>query len=314
MRYFPLILVASLFFCLAPAPAVAQQLHCSPCKHAFGEVQVGDSASYSIQLENTGTEVLEITSKSVQGSEFSFGNFALPVKIKPGACIKMPIAFAPTAKGFATGVLTLVSNDPNSPLNIDVRGTGLNPVSPELAVTPATLNFGTVTVGSSASLQATLTASTAAVTISLDRTNSSEFAILGLDLPVTIPAGQSVPVTIQFTPATSGKVEAKAGFISNAADSPTVEELKGTAVAQNSSYVYLSWNPGGDNPAGYNVYRGTVQGGPYQEINTALDASTNYTDNTVACGTTYYYVTTEVNAQGQESGYSNVAEAVVPSQ
>jgi hypothetical protein len=314
MRAFPLVALALLFSWLAPASARAQQLHCKPCNHAFGKVEVGDSVSYSIQLSNTGTKMLKITSKSEQGSEFSFGNFPVPVKLKAGASIELPINFTPTAKGFTQGIITLVSNDPNSPLDIDVRGTGLDAASPELAVTPATLSFGTVTVGSSASLQATLTASDAAVTISSDRSNSSEFAILGLDLPVTIPAGQSLQVTIQFTPATSGKVEAKAGFISNAANTPTVEQMTGTAVAQSSNYVYLSWNAAGDNPAGYNVFRGTVQGGPYQQINTALDASTNYTDNTVVGGTTYYYVTTEVNAQGQESGYSNVAEAAVPNQ
>jgi fibronectin type 3 domain-containing protein len=60
------------------------------------------------------------------------------------------------------------------------------------------------------------------------------------------------------------------------------------------------------------VYRGNAQAGPFQEINTALDASTNYTDYTVVSGATYYYVTTEVNAQGQESAYSNKVQAVIP--
>jgi fibronectin type 3 domain-containing protein len=63
---------------------------------------------------------------------------------------------------------------------------------------------------------------------------------------------------------------------------------------------------------GYNVYRGTANGGPYQIINNALDASTSYTDETVASGTTYFYVVTEVNAEGQQSAYSNVAKAVIP--
>jgi hypothetical protein len=45
-------------------------------------------------------------------------------------------------------------------------GTGVT--GPQLGVTPATLNFGNVTLGSSASLPATLTASNYAVTISSD--------------------------------------------------------------------------------------------------------------------------------------------------
>ena len=78
---------------------------------------------------------------------------------------------------------------------------------------PATLNFGNVRVGSSATLQATLTARNASVTISSDPSTSSEFAILGLNLPVTIHAGQSLPVIIQFTPNASGTASGEAGHV-----------------------------------------------------------------------------------------------------
>jgi len=189
---------------------------------------------------------------------------------------------------------------------------GVANANPQLGVSPATLSFGNVTVGSSASLQATLTASNAAVTISSDQSTSSEFAILGLKLPVTIQAGQNLAVTIQFTPNASGTASGKAGFFSNAVNSPTVEQLTGTGVAQDSHNVYLTWDAGDGNPVGYNVYRGTVKAGPFQEINTSLDSSTNYTDYTVVSGTTYYYVVTEVNAKGEESGYSNEVQAVIP--
>ncbi len=316
MRSFPVILillvVASLFFCLAPASLWAQELQCEPCQHTFGKIQVGDSVSYSIELSNTGSKALRIKSMSEDGNAFSFGTFPVPVKILPGASVELPIIFNPTAKGHTTGVITLVSTAEDPQLAIDVEGTGIVVADPQLGISPTTLSFGNVTVGSNASLQATLTASNAAVTISSDDSTSSEFAILGLSLPVTIPAGQSLPVTIQFTPNASGTASGQAGFTSNAANSPTVEQLTGTGVAQGSHSVDLSWDAGGGNPVGYNVYRGTVYGGPYEMINTALDASTNYTDNTVVCGKTYYYVATEVNAEGQESGYSNIGKAVIP--
>lgn len=256
--------------------------------------------------------MLRIASKSEQGSGFSFGPFALPLKLQPGQSVQLPIIFKPTTKGYASGVISLTSNDPNSPLKLTVHGTGFYPNAAQLGVSPTTLNFGNVTVGSSASLPATLTASGAAVIISSDQSTSSEFAILGLNLPATIAAGQSLTVTIQFTPNASGVASAKAGFVSNAVNSPAVEQLTGTGMAQKSHSVYLSWDPGDGNAVGYNIYRGTANGGPYTAINGALDSSTNYTDNTVASGATYYYVTTEVNNQGQESAYSNVVQAVIP--
>jgi hypothetical protein len=314
MRFFPLIIVAGLLTWLAPTSMSAQEIHCNPCSHGFGKVEVGSSSSYSIQLTNAGSKTLRITSKSMQGSAFSFGSFPVPVTVKPGSTLELPITFTPTAKGYSDATIGLASNAPNSPLTMHVGGTGIFGQNAELGVSPATLSFGNITVGSSATLQATLKATNAAVTISADQSTSSEFTILGLTLPMTLQAGQSVAVTIQFTPNASGKATAKAGFTSNALDSPTVEQLNGTGVAQPAQSVYLTWDAGEGNPVGFNVFRGTAQGGPFSQINTALDSSTNYTDYTVAAGTTYYYVTTAVNSEGQQSSYSNVTEAVVPSQ
>jgi fibronectin type 3 domain-containing protein len=47
-------------------------------------------------------------------------------------------------------------------------------------------------------------------------------------------------------------------------------------------------------------------------INSSLDGTTAYTDSTVVSGQTYYYVATALNSDSQESGYSNQAQAVVP--
>ena len=309
-----LVVVASLLSCLAPAPAWAQQLECNPCSHAFGNVAVGTSSTYSIELTNTGSAALSITYKSRGGSTvFFYGTFTLPIEVQPGASLELPVVFTPHADVDYTGVITLKSTAEDSTLSIDLSGTGVPKGSavPALGVTPATLNFGSVTVGSSASLQATLTASNAAVTISSDASTSSEFVLSGLTLPATIAAGKSIAVTIQFTPNASGAASGQAGFTSNATSSPTVEQLTGTGVAQSSNYVSLSWTAASGSPVGYNVFRGNAKAGPFEQINTALDASTSYTDDTVVAGTTYYYVTTAVNAAGAESAYSNVAEAVV---
>ena len=255
MRSFPLL--AGLLCCLALAPAWARELSCQPCWHGFGDVQIGTSSSYSFRLSNTGSRTLQLTSKSKQGSEFSFGKFPLPVNLRPGASVELPVIFKPTAKGYVTGVFELVSTAKDSKLTMNVSGFGVVTRNPRLGVSPATLSFGKVTVGSSANLQATLTASNAPVTISSDGSTSSEF-LLALNLPVTIPAGQSIRVTVQFKPNASGTASGRAGFISNASDSPTVELLTGTGVAPLSHYVDLSWNSGGGEPVGYNVYRGTV--------------------------------------------------------
>jgi hypothetical protein len=208
--------------------------------------------------------------------------------------------------------LTITSNDPRSPQTAYVEGTGTSPDTRLLSVSPSSLNFGNVAVGTTASLTATLTASNGNVTISSDGTTDSEFTITGLTLPVRIPYGQSVQATVQFTPAAAGTITAQDQFISNAGDSPTGEQLTGTGISQDPHYVSLSWEPGQSEIAGYNIYRGGTHGGPYSQINPSLLGSTSYTDYNVTDGATYYYVATEVDDQGQESGYSNEAQAQIP--
>jgi fibronectin type 3 domain-containing protein len=133
----------------------------------------------------------------------------------------------------------------------------------------------------------------------------------GFSPGVTIAAGQSISFTVTFTPQASGATSATLSFASNASNSPAVQTMTGTGTAATQHTVDLSWTASAD-AAGYNIYRGAVSGGPYTMINSSLDGTTSYTDSTVVSGQTYYYVVTAVNSESQESGYSNQAQAVVP--
>jgi fibronectin type 3 domain-containing protein len=87
--------------------------------------------------------------------------------------------------------------------------------------------------------------------------------------------------------------------------------LTGTGTAATQHTVSLNWSAS-TNAVSYNIYRSTTSGSGYTMINTSPDDTTAYTDSTVVSGLTYYYVTTAVDSSSQESGYSNVAEAVIP--
>jgi hypothetical protein len=76
--------------------------------------------------------------------------------------------------------------------------------------------------------------------------------------------------------------------------------------------VTLTWKASSSQVAGYNLYRSTTTGGNYMKINSALVRGITYTDNTVEGGTTYYYVTRAVDAQGNESVNSNEITAAIP--
>ena len=80
----------------------------------------------------------------------------------------------------------------------------------------------------------------------------------------------------------------------------------GLAATPGNNQVSLTWNASAG-ASTYAVKRATTSGGPYTAIATAI-SFTSYTDTTAANGTTYYYVVTAQNSQG-ESGNSNEASA-----
>ncbi len=80
----------------------------------------------------------------------------------------------------------------------------------------------------------------------------------------------------------------------------------GLVAAPGDSEVDLAWNASAG-ATSYNVKRATTSGGPYTTIATGV-ASTGFNDSTAANGTTYFYVVSAVNADG-ESLDSNQASA-----
>jgi len=77
--------------------------------------------------------------------------------------------------------------------------------------------------------------------------------------------------------------------------------------------VSLNWNPSTSSGIrGYNVYRGTVQGGPFTKLNPTALPLTRFNDTSVQSGETYYYVVTATDADNVESVYSNEVSAAIP--
>ena len=77
--------------------------------------------------------------------------------------------------------------------------------------------------------------------------------------------------------------------------------------------VGLAWTGSASTVSGYNVYRSSTSGGPYNLMNSSLLSGTTFTDNKVQAGQTYFYVTTAVNSNNVESTYSDQAQTTVPS-
>jgi hypothetical protein len=91
-----------------------------------------------------------------------------------------------------------------------------------------------------------------------------------------------------------------------------VSGMNFTATPQQAHSATLSWVQSTSAVSGYNVYRGTVSGGPYTLVNGSLVTPLTFTDSAVQSGLTYFYVTTAVDGSGNESVFSNEVKAVIP--
>lgn len=185
-------------------------------------------------------------------------------------------------------------------------------VTGQLSVNPLSMSFGSVNVGSNQSKSGTLSAGSAPVVVSSASWNGSGYSLSGITFPTTIAAGSSIPFKVTFTPQAAGSAPGQVSFISDTQNSPVQVLLAGTGAAAANHSVDLSWGSSTSQVAGYNLYRGTQSAGPYAKLNGSLIAGLSFTDASVQSGATYYYVATSVDSNQVESGYSNVATAVIP--
>jgi hypothetical protein len=184
----------------------------------------------------------------------------------------------------------------------------------ELRVRSRTINFGDVTVGGTQKKVETLYAAGGPVTLSSATVNNAEFAMSGISLPMTIPSGYTVSLTLSFRPRSPGTARGALTLVSSATNSSAEVPIAGTGTPGAQHGVTLSWDPStSQDVIGYNIYRGNQSGGPYSLINSSPDSNATATDDHVSAGQTYYYVVTTVSSDWQESIYSNQASVVIPS-
>lgn len=288
------------------APAIVQV---APPSRNFGNVKVGNSKSLTETITNAGTSPLSISQVALTGGQFSISGLNLPLALGAGESFTFQLSFAPNGSGSATGTLSVIPLGSGSPVSVALTGTGTS--AGALSLSPASLSFGNVSVGKSSSTPVTLSATGFSVTVNSATLNSSEFSLSGVSFPLTIAAGKSSTFNVVFTPQSSGAATGKITFASTA--NAPAEKVSGSGVAGTQHQVALSWAGSSSTVEGYNVYRGTVSGGPYARVNSSVDTNTSYTDSTVLGGTTYYYATTAVGTDGVESSYSNQVKVAIPS-
>src|SRR6185503_16047548 len=224
----------------------AGQLAVLPTSLALGSVKIGTSQTQSATLINSGCSNLTVHQATVTGKDFRMSGLTFPLTLAAGQRKSFTVTFAPQSAGSATGSIAVTTDATNPVVSVPVSAVATVPGA--LISNPSSLSFGSVQVGSGQILSAALTNSGgASVTVSHASISGSGFAISGLNLPLTLAAGQSVPYSVTFNPSSGGSTGGTLSFASDASNRTLAVPLTAsaaTAGALTSSPSSLNFGTG----------------------------------------------------------------------
>jgi hypothetical protein len=198
----------------------------------FGSVNVGGSANLNVTVSNTGDAPLTLTGISSSDAQYTFTPNAFPVNIAAGGNQVFVVTFTPGAAGTFNANLTFAHNAAGSPSVYAVTGIGFT-TAPVFNLSAATLAFGNVSVGGTATLPVTVSnTGNAQLTISGIVSSDAVYTFAPGTFPVNVAAGGNAVFNVTFAPAAAGLVNGTLTFTHNAAGSPSVLNLSGTGQTQ----------------------------------------------------------------------------------
>jgi hypothetical protein len=299
---------------LAPIGPAGPELQVTPSSISFTSAVVGVQTSQTLKLTNDGGAALTVTGVVASGTGLSISGFSGSTLLSPGTSSNLTVLLTPKAAGAFTGSVAIMTNTPSVGASLPITANAVS-AAKSLAVGPASLSFGTVAAGKTASANLTITnTGNQQVTVTKISLSGAGFTMAGWSSPVTLDSAQSLTLDVMFDSTAAGNHTGMLTVASTAAGSMNVP-LSATigAEAPSAHSVGLSWDASTSaSIAGYNVYRSGSQSGPFTRLNGSLVSGLAYTDGTVVGGDTYFYVTTAVDEHGDESPHSNTAKAVIP--
>ncbi len=186
------------------------------------------SAALTVTLENTGSIALVPTSISTSSS-FSETDNCVNASVAAGASCSIQVTFTPQATGPLTGLMTIYANVYGGQLTVDLNGTGA--ISGVVTLTPSTLSFGGVEVGSTSTPLPVAVANGSAEAIPIGNVSiTAPFVIASNSCGTTsLAASSDCQVNVEFAPTASGAATGQLTF-TDGAGIQTVE-LTGTGEA-----------------------------------------------------------------------------------
>ena len=188
-----------------------------PVQPEFWHRSGGTPKTTSATLTNSGGSSVTLSDANLTGAGFTLNGLSLPATLAAGQTKALSVTFTPQSGGSASGTLSLISDA--SRLAVPLTATGAAAAASSLSSSPSSLSFGNVQAGTPKTVSATLTNSgTASITISQANVTGTGFTVGGLNLPATLPAGQSTALSVTYTPQSAGSATGSLSIASDASN------------------------------------------------------------------------------------------------
>ncbi|MDH3300131.1 MAG: choice-of-anchor D domain-containing protein [Acidimicrobiia bacterium] len=213
-----------------PAGPPIPDIAVSPASVAFGPVVTGSSGSASVTVTNQGTGPLSVSSTTLGGTDatlFSIDGGGGAFVLGPGTSQVIDLSFSPGAVGSYSATLTIDSDDPDeASVVVPLSGDGVNAPPPDIAVSPTSVSFGSVVIGSSGSASVLVTneggGSLSVSSTTLGGTDATLFSIDAGGGAFTLAPGGSQVIDLSFSPAAVGSYSATLTIDSDDPDEASV--------------------------------------------------------------------------------------------
>lgn len=131
--------------------------------------------------------------------------------------------------GTLSGSGTFTITSPLTSARMTVTYTNIAPAGPQLSLSPASLNFGPVAVGSSSAAQTVTVSNSGTGTLNITNITSdnTQFTFTSAALPISLTAGASTTVDVVFSPTALGNQSGNIVFTHDAPGSPTSLPVQG---------------------------------------------------------------------------------------
>lgn len=199
----------------------------SPNKVTFSAQSVGTtSAPMTLTVKNaaTASDALNISGISVTGDFAQTNTCGSPVGI--GSQCTISLTFSPTATGTRTGVVTVFDNAPSKTQTIQLTGTGSS-----IIVSPLSLNFGSLVVGTASAPQNVTLTNQGSSTLAINSISTTGDYSQSNSCGSSVNPNASCVISVVFTPSAAGNRNGSLQITDSDPTSPQTVSLSGSGTS-----------------------------------------------------------------------------------